>query len=127
MTAAQGTEISISRVPGGKRQCKAVARRRVTHPSAVVYVEDEASVMVCSVLFAQMSWQKIPSLFIYKKPAQQACNSAWTPDRPLGQTVFIHCQNKCFCSLCTKITGLHCYFVNEGKNLFHRHTQDNAT
>jgi len=51
----------------------------VAHPSVIVYVEDEVSFMVCSDPLAQMSWQKIPLLFIYKNLAQHVCNSVWTP------------------------------------------------
>lgn len=65
------------KIPEGTRQCRAVARR-VTHPSVIVYVEDETSFMVFSVLFAQMSWQKILLLFIYRNLAPHVCNSVWT-------------------------------------------------
>lgn len=125
LTAAQGTEITISCVPGGERQCRAVARRE-THPSAIAYVEGETSFMVCSVPFAQISWQKIPLLFIYKKLAQHVCNSVWNPSTDLLAKLYLPSVRRNAFVLCV-LTPQACFvtLLMKVKTLFHRDTQEN--
>lgn len=45
--------------------------------------------MACSVPFAQMSWQKMPSLFVYKNLAQHGCNFVWIPRTDLLAKLYL--------------------------------------
>ena len=91
-----------------------------------MYVEDEASFMVCSVPFAQMSWQKIPLLFIYKNLAQHVCNSVWTPGTDLLAELYLpSVRRNAFvpCALTPQASIM--TLLMKVKTLFHRDTQDN--
>lgn len=81
--------------------------------------------MVCPVPFAQMSWQKMPSLFIYKNLAQHVCNFVWCPRTDLLAKMYLFSVRRNVSFPCT-LTPQACIVTSlmEVKMLFHAGTLD---
>lgn len=82
--------------------------------------------MVCSVPFAQMSWQKIPSLFIYKNSAQHVYNFVWIPRTDLLAKMYLFSVRRNDSFPCTSTPQV-CIVISliKVKMLFHADTLDN--
>lgn len=82
--------------------------------------------MVRSVPFAQMSWQKVPLLFVYKNLAQHVYNFVWIPRTDLLAKMYLFNVRRNASFPCT-LTPQACIVTSlmKVKMVFHADTLDN--